>query len=35
MSTEEPSRQEEARRVIEEYVTDLREVLKKLRRLFS
>jgi signal recognition particle subunit SEC65 len=27
-----PSRLEEARRVIEEYVNDLREIIKKLRR---
>ena len=30
-----PSRSEEARRIIEEYVADLREVIKKLRRHFN
>jgi hypothetical protein len=30
-----PSPTEEARRIIEEYADDLREVLKKLRKLFS
>jgi len=30
-----PSRTEEARRIIEEYADDLREVLKKLRKLFN
>jgi hypothetical protein len=28
----EPSRTEEARRIVEEYADDLREILKKLRR---
>ena len=30
-----PSRSEEARRVIEEYVNDLREIIKKLRRCLN
>jgi hypothetical protein len=30
-----PSRSEEARRIIEEYADDLREILKKLRKLFN
>jgi hypothetical protein len=30
-----PSRTEEARRIIEEYADDLREILKNLRKLFS
>jgi hypothetical protein len=29
------SRTEEARRIIEEYAGDLREILKKLRKLFN
>jgi hypothetical protein len=29
------SREAESQRVVEEYVMDLREILKKLRRLFS
>jgi len=29
------SRTEEARRIIEEYADDLREILKKLRKLFN
>ncbi len=31
VSKPKPSRQEEALRIIEEYATDLREILKKLR----
>jgi hypothetical protein len=34
-ATEEPPHVEEPQRVIEEYVADLRAVLKKLRRLFN
>jgi hypothetical protein len=34
-ATEEPPRTEEYRRVIEEYINDLREILKGLHRLFS
>ena len=30
-----PSRSEVARRIIEEYASDLREVIKKLRRHFN
>jgi hypothetical protein len=30
-----PSRTEQARRIVEEYADDLREILKKLRRLFN
>jgi hypothetical protein len=30
-----PSRTEEARRILEEYADDLREILKKLRKLFN
>jgi hypothetical protein len=30
-----PSRTEEAWRVVEEYANDLREILKKFRKLFS
>jgi hypothetical protein len=30
-----PSRTEEARRIVEEYADDLREILKKLRKLFN
>ena len=29
------SREAERRRIVEKYVTDLREIIKKLRRLFS
>ena len=35
VATEEPPREEEARQMIEEYIADLREVLKKLRRSYS
>jgi hypothetical protein len=31
----EPSRTQEARRIVEEYADDLREILKKLRKLFN
>jgi hypothetical protein len=34
-ATEEPAHVEERQRVIEEYIADLREVLRKLRRLFN
>jgi hypothetical protein len=34
-ATEEPPRAEEPRQVIEEYIADLREVLRKPRRLFN
>jgi hypothetical protein len=30
-----PSRSEEARRIVQEYADDLREILKKLRKLFN
>jgi hypothetical protein len=30
-----PSRTEEARRIVEEYADDLREIPKKLRKLFN
>jgi hypothetical protein len=30
-----PSRTEQARRIVEEYADDLREILKKLRKLFN
>jgi hypothetical protein len=30
-----PSRMEEAWRIVEEYADDLREILKKLRKLFN
>jgi hypothetical protein len=30
-----PSRTQEARRIVEEYADDLRETLKKLRKLFN
>jgi hypothetical protein len=30
-----PSRTEEARRIVEEYTDDLREILKKFRKLFN
>jgi hypothetical protein len=30
-----PSRTQEARRIVEEYADDLREILKKLRKLFN
>jgi hypothetical protein len=30
-----PSRTEQARRIIEEYIDDLREILKKLRKHFN
>jgi hypothetical protein len=30
-----PSRTEDARRIVEEYADDLREILKKLRKLFN
>jgi hypothetical protein len=30
-----PSRTEEARRIVEEYADDLREILKKFRKLFN
>jgi hypothetical protein len=30
-----PSRTEEARRIVQEYAADLREILKKLRKLFN
>jgi len=30
-----PSRTEEARRIVEDYADDLREILKKLRELFN
>jgi hypothetical protein len=30
-----PSRTETARRIVEEYANDLREILKKFRRLFN
>jgi hypothetical protein len=30
-----PSRAEEAWRIVEEYADDLREILKKLRKLFN
>jgi hypothetical protein len=30
-----PSRTQEARRIVEEYANDLREILKKLRKLFN
>jgi hypothetical protein len=30
-----PSRTEEARRIVEEYVDDLREILKKFRKRFN
>jgi hypothetical protein len=30
-----PLRTEDARRIIEEYADDLREILKKLRKLFN
>jgi hypothetical protein len=30
-----PSRTEEARRIVEEYADDLREILEKLRKLFN
>jgi hypothetical protein len=30
-----PSRTEEARQIVEEYVHDLREILKKFRKLFN
>jgi hypothetical protein len=30
-----PSRMEEALRIVEEYAGDLREILKKFRKLFS
>jgi hypothetical protein len=30
-----PSRTEEARRIVEEYANDLREILQKLRKLFN
>jgi hypothetical protein len=30
-----PSRTEQARRIVEEYANDLREILKKLRKLFN
>jgi len=33
--TSKPSRTEQARRIVEEYVDDLREILKKLRKLFN
>jgi hypothetical protein len=35
IATEEPAHVEEPQRVIEEYIADLREVLRKLRRLFN
>lgn len=35
IATEEPARAEEAQRVIQEYIDDLREILKKLRKLFG
>jgi hypothetical protein len=30
-----PSRTEEARRIVEEYADELREILKKFRKLFN
>jgi hypothetical protein len=30
-----PSRAQEARRIVEEYADDLREILKKLRKFFN
>jgi hypothetical protein len=30
-----PSRTEEARRIVAEYADDLRDILKKLRKLFN
>jgi hypothetical protein len=30
-----PSRTDQARQVIEEYANDLREIIKKLRRMFN
>jgi hypothetical protein len=30
-----PSRTEEARRIVEEYANNLREILEKLRKLFN
>jgi hypothetical protein len=30
-----PSRTEEAQRVVEEYIDSLREILKKLRKIFN
>jgi hypothetical protein len=30
-----PSRTEEARRIVEEYADSLREILKKLRKIFN
>jgi hypothetical protein len=30
-----PSRTQEARRIVEEYADDLREILKKLRKLLN
>jgi hypothetical protein len=30
-----PSRTQEARRIVEEYANDLREILKKLRKRFN
>ena len=35
MRTEEPPNANERRLVIEEYITNLREVLRRLRRLFN
>jgi hypothetical protein len=34
-ATEKLPRADEPRRVVEEYIADLREVLRKLRRLFN
>jgi len=35
MTTDEPPSAEEPGRIVEEYIADLREVLRKLRRLFN
>jgi hypothetical protein len=35
MATEESPGTEERRRIVEEYVNDLHEILKKLRKLFG